>query len=154
MSDYTPPPELQAQHDFLVAMKRHFTWPAIAGAYAPAFSRRDLMALDEQSLPRGEECMRQLKETGVCVMQGLKAVNGDDVTVMFDRNCAISSRTGKINGHADFLMPPEIGKMLPRPVNPAPPLQCAREGSFLNNAPGPDSAPPSPRPSVYRRPGM
>ena len=126
--DYTPPPDLEGQYAFVIEVKSHFYWKGVWGEFAPTFSRADLMAFEEQSEPRGEDCMRQLKETGVCVFNNLKAKNGDKVTVSLDRGCAISKREGVINGSAVFPVPEKISKLLPTPAKPAVPLDCSKPG--------------------------
>lgn len=127
--DYTPPPDLQGQYEFVVKAKSHFFWRGVWGDFAPTFSRADLSHLETQAEPRGEECMRQLKENGVCVFNGLKAKNGDVVTVMMDRGCAISRREGLINGSATFPVPADIGKLLPPPEKKAAAaLDCSKPG--------------------------
>lgn len=126
--DYTPPPDLEAQYAFVIKVKSHFYWKGVWGEFAPTFSRGDLSLLEEQSEPRGEECMRQLKETGVCVFNNLRAKNGDKVTVSLDRGCAVSKREGAINGSAIFPVPEKISKLLPTPANPVAPLDCSKPG--------------------------
>jgi len=126
--DYVPPPDLEGQYVFVKEAKSHFFWRGFWGAFAPTFSRRDLNHMEDQAEPRGEECMRGLKENGICELKGLKAVNGDSVNMRMDRGCAIAERTGTISGTATFPVPDKIGKLLPAPANPAKPLDCSKPG--------------------------
>lgn len=141
--DYAPPPDLQGQYVFVKEAKSHFFWRGVFGAFAPTFSRRDLDYMEDQAEPRGEECMRGLKETGICTLKGLKAKNGDIVSMRLDRGCAIAERSGAITGAAVFPVPEKIGKLLPAPANPAPPLDCSKPGlTHMLLKDGPASAVP------------
>lgn len=133
--DYTPPPELTPQFAFVTAVREHFFWRGLKGEFAPTFTRSDLLGLDEQTAPRGEQCLRQLKFTGICKFEGLTATNGDAVTVVIDRNCAVSSRQGEISGKAAFAIPADIGKLLPAPDKSAKSLECNPEGITYEKKP-------------------
>lgn len=130
--DYTPPPELTPQFAFVTAVRDHFFWRGLKGEFAPAFTRTDLLLLDEQAATRGEACLRQLKAAGICRFEGLKAENGDVVTMLLDRNCAVSARQGEVTARSAFAVPADIGKLLPVPEKPAKGLECNPEGVILH----------------------